>query len=250
MRAARMNSPGDLSMRRPERTLVQRAAFIALVVLAVPLTGCSTPFGRYWSNRALDATDLVDLKYGRSQAIGIKAEVTSFLQAGLGGGSIDYTEWFGRTKVSYDQGFFLHMVAFGGDGVYHFDATSLCLLGVNLVAFRDPEEVPEPMPRFRVGAEVLLPFVVGGAYLNFGELVDLFAGFFGADIMGDDGSPEAPADEEAGQNSIGNVGSRGNLGPPSSAPPSSMEIPESREIAPRRHGEEALPQRRLSPCPQ
>ncbi len=44
--------------------------------------------------------------------------------------------------------------------------------------------------RFRLGGEIILPYLWGGLYLNLGELADFVCGLTTLDIAGDDGMPK------------------------------------------------------------
>lgn len=94
--------------------------------------------------------------------------------------------------MSYDQSF-LHCALGGFDGSQEVsdegnDATDWysVVLPINLSAI-DHQAIPSRLQRWRVGGEIILPFAMGGLYLNFGELADFFTGLAQLDIAGDDG---------------------------------------------------------------
>lgn len=154
----------------------------SLLALALLLGGCAV--GYYVRDRVYDVPDVVDLKYGGgfdTMGLGLKLEVTGFFGTGLGyGGSDDVTEWRGRRK-DVDDMTFLHVLLLGRDGPTDRPANYFFLWNVFYYS---------PMSgQWRIGAEVLLPLVEVGAYVNIGEIVDLVGGLFGADPMGDDGLP-------------------------------------------------------------
>jgi hypothetical protein len=68
----------------------------------------------------------------------------------------------------------------GMGGRSHLDEVHL--LGVTVSQL----DRPATMDLARIGAEVLLPGVTGGLYLNLGQLADFFAGLLGFDPAGDD----------------------------------------------------------------
>jgi len=90
---------------------------------------------------------------------------------------------------------FLHLAASGADGFSgHGHLDEVHLLGVSISQLNRPSTFDVA----RVGAEILLPGVTAGLYLNLGQLCDLLAGIAGFDPAGDD-SPQhdVPPDGEA-----------------------------------------------------
>ncbi len=162
----------------------RRACLASLVGCC--LAGCAS-VGTYFRDRALDASDIIDLKGGvGGQGLGVKAEPLPFTGLGLGVAmSYRTTEWFGRSALRQDEAIFIHFVLFGLEAENRrrvFD--EVCVAGIQL---RDDWGYSLPIGEaFRVGGEALFPFVRGGIYLNFFELADFLAGWFGADLAGDD----------------------------------------------------------------
>ncbi len=171
-----------------------------ILPLLLLTSGC-----QYGRDRLYDITDVVDLKYGcgwNSIGIGLKAEVTDYVGAGAGLGRYEWVaESYGRLRVEAPSDF-LHFVFAGYDGeplIEHVPSgeremragSAFYALGINCC-----QELRPPMiDRFRIGAEVLFFNVLGGLYLNTGELVDFAAGIATFDIAGDDGLPlDTPID--------------------------------------------------------
>ena len=155
----------------------------ACCALLVLLSSCA-----YMRDRARDFTDLVDLKYACPdvRGIGIKAEATNYLGAGLGMGTEKRTtEWFGRRFEKSKGGFFMH-VLIGG-----FEEISSCPVSANptktFFGYQVPVERPQIVSQFRLGAEVVIPALHFGIYANLGEVADFFAGLFLLDPAEDDG---------------------------------------------------------------
>lgn len=177
---------------------------LAALVLALLGSGCAS-IDRYASDRLLDLTDVVDFKYGEAWGFGAKLEVTLYLGTGVGIGVVESSrEWYGRhaTDFTLDReggpgawldGTFAHFGIIGTDGGTPGDAAQSAIntvfLNVLLIGWSD--DAPPMIERWRVGAELLLPEVTGGLYLNFGELWDLLAGLGGGDPAQDDGVPKS-----------------------------------------------------------
>lgn len=178
-----------------------RSARLALLALLLP--ACAS--GERWArDRLLDVTDTVDFKYGRAWGLGLKLEATLYLGAGFGLGVVESSrEWYGRHKEDFAldrlggagawfEGLFAHAALLGVDGG---SATSAGQSAVNTVALNvlllwGDAQAPPRIDRWRFGAELLLPEVTGGLYLNLGQAWDLLAGIAGADPAGDDGVPK------------------------------------------------------------
>jgi hypothetical protein len=146
----------------------------------------------YLDRRFMDLTDVVDAKYGTGIGLGAKVEATMFLGAGLGFSSQSYTrEWFGRRSIEVHDGAFFHAILGGGDGLYVNAAPgqgSANGFGYDFVTLDGPAPGDPPwLDWWRFGAEVCLPGVNGGLYLNLGEVWDLLAGVVTLDPAGDDG---------------------------------------------------------------
>ena len=155
---------------------------LQLLALTALLGGCAV--GHYLRDRVYDVPDVVDLKYGGgldTLGLGLKLEVTEFFGVGLGyGGTDSITEWRGRRK-DVDDSDFLHALLMGRDGSADRPANYFFLW--NVFYYSSMRE------QWRVGAELMLPLVWGGVYLNIGETVALVGGLFGWDPADDDGLP-------------------------------------------------------------
>ena len=190
-------------MRRMPAT---RLRAVVLALLALP--GCAS-FERYARDRLLDVTDILDFKYGRAWGLGVKAEVTLYFGTGLGIGLVESTrEWYGRWPTDFTlnregdpldwlEGTFAYFGVIGTDGGTPGDVaqSGITTVGLNVLTISFDNNAPPLIDRWRVGAEVLLPVVTGGMYLNLGELWDFFAGVVGDDPAEDDGEAKAPRDE-------------------------------------------------------
>jgi hypothetical protein len=155
------------------------------------LPGCNSVAG-FFKNRALDATDIIDLKYGAGRGVGLgaKVEPLPFFGTGLGFRSPGpTTEWFGR-RAEQDDLYFAQFVLLGfeGAGRQPDDDVEVNFMTVQLHRFEDGHVHPERL--IRVGGEIAIPFVRGGLYLNILELFDFVAGWwFGIDLVGDNDRP-------------------------------------------------------------
>lgn len=172
---------------------------LVLALTAALLPGCGS-FGTYAKDRIMDLSDIVDVKYGGTLqdglpvGVGAKFEASSYVGGGLGLAAIPHSrEWYGRRSVVSYEGYFVHALILGWDGGQiplddGVDATDWyqVVLPVNLSAIDHPRS-PPMLQRWRFGGELIVPLVMGGLYLNFGELVDFFAGFGKVDLAGDDG---------------------------------------------------------------
>jgi len=185
-----------------------RAPTAVLLGLLLALTSC-----QYAKHRGLDATDIVDVKYGVALGLGAKAEATVYMGAGGGIGVLGYTrEWFGRRSYVAPGSGFVHLLVVGGDGGHPGKPWTGRLeehiLLANATAFGnhgfiediqveslepDSEQIQAPpmVTRWRFGGEVLLPGFGFGLYLNVGELVDFLLGLGTLDIAADDGVSKA-----------------------------------------------------------
>lgn len=214
----------------PSRALRAAARAGAALLLVLLCSGCAV--GRYVRDRALDVTDIIDIKYGTCIGVGAKAEITHFLGAGAGAAALGVQrEWYGRRSIK-SRGFaFAHAGAIGVDGGFGSpnpegwsdepaDVYFLLVNGTALADFlvapggdaridlidvtqtqrrrareaaADPDAPPAHPPtpplvdRWRIGAEVLIPAVNFGLYVNLGEVADLVLGLFTIDIADDDG---------------------------------------------------------------
>jgi hypothetical protein len=158
---------------------------VILIILALFFCSCATT---YWVDRAMDLTDIIDIKYGFCGGAGAKIEATDYLAAGLGLGVFGGTEFYGRRSIDF-SGYFFHFLLFGSDipegTFYAADNHNILFYHVNYYHVSG-DRVPI-FSRGRFGGEILLPVVTGGLYFNLGELIDFFAGFGGVDLAEDDG---------------------------------------------------------------
>ena len=162
--------------------------------------GCAS-VERYARDRLMDMTDIVDFKYGVAWGLGFKIELTLYFGTGLGIGLLDHTrEWYGRhgTDFTLDReggpldwldGTFVQVGVVGTDGGSPGNAaqSAITTLGFNVLLLSADNSAPPMIDRWRFGGEVVLPAVIGGMYLNLGELWDFFAGVAGHDPAEDDG---------------------------------------------------------------
>ena len=154
---------------------------LVLVLAAVLPAGCGAGM-TYLKDRALDVTDIVDAKVGGCLGLGVKAEVTDYLSAGLGlGETSSGYETFGRRVHPFDH-FFMYFAVLGYDG-HEEDLTAVEYFFYN--TYMGPR--PPMIHRFRLGAEALLPGFMLGLYVNPAEMLDLVLGLATVDIAGDDG---------------------------------------------------------------
>jgi hypothetical protein len=164
-----------------------------LLALALASTSCSA-VGGYAKDRILDLSDVIDFKYGISCGLGVKAEASLYAGLGLGLGHLDWTrEWYGRRSIDRNEGCFVHFIVGGWDGSQErFDQTRdatewyQIVLPLNLSALDHPWSPPF-IERWRFGGEIVLPVVMGGLYVNVGEIVDFVVGFTTIDLPDDDG---------------------------------------------------------------
>jgi len=176
-----------------------RAASAALLA-ALLLPACAS--GERWArDRLLDLTDTVDFKYGRAWGFGVKLEATLYLGAGVGLGAVESSrEWFGRRAEDFVldrqggpgawfEGLFAHAALVGVDGGSATSAgqSAINTVLLNVLLLSADADAPPLIDRWRFGAELLLPEVTGGVYLNLGECWDWLAGLAGADPARDDG---------------------------------------------------------------
>lgn len=175
--------------------MVQGIRPLAIVIaISHSLMGCSS-VATYFKHRALDLTDVIDLKYGGgwgNWGLGAKVEIFSYLGTGLGyGNERPVIEWYGRRAARYPTGF-LHLLFLGAETPtgHMVPKTYGCSSAWFVQAQGFPEE------RFwshalRTGPEILLPFVRFGIYFNAFEFLDFFTGLVGYDLAGDDGLSKA-----------------------------------------------------------
>jgi hypothetical protein len=187
-------------MPRAEASRRVRAAGRGALALLALLPACAG-FERYMRDRLMDVTDVVDFKYGRAYGLGIKVEMTLYVGSGLGiGEQLSTREWFGRHgqdfliddesgPMSWIDGAFVHLgiIGFDGGSPSSTAQSAVNTAGINVLMFWAGASAPPLIDRWRFGGELLLPGVIGGMYLNLGELWDWFAGVFGGDPAEDDG---------------------------------------------------------------
>jgi hypothetical protein len=170
------------------------------LLLAALLPACAS-VERFARDRLLDLTDVIDFKYGDAWGFGVKAEITLYLGTGIGLGVVESSrEWYGRHATDFEldrqaarswfEGTFAHAGIIGTDGGTPGDAAQSAFNTVflNVLLLSRSSTAPPMIERWRVGAEVLLPKVTGGLYLNLGELWDFAAGLGGGDPAEDDGT--------------------------------------------------------------
>lgn len=183
-------------VRMPAAT-IRRGACLALVLFA---SACAS-VERYARDRLMDVTDIVDFKYGDAWGFGFKIELTLYLGTGLGLGELEHTrEWYGRHATDFTlnkqggpldwlDGTFAQAGIIGTDGGAPGNAaqSAITTVGFNVLLLSAGNSAPPLIDRWRFGGEMVLPWVMGGAYLNLGELWDFVAGVFGGDPAEDDG---------------------------------------------------------------
>lgn len=201
--AARRVWPGA---RGPQRAAgrgapVRLRRILPAALLSLLLPACAS-VDRWMGDRLLDVTDVVDLKHGRAWGLGVKLEATLYLGAGFGIGFVESSrEWFGRRAQEFTldkqggpgawfEGLFAHAALLGADGGSASSAgqSAVNAIFLNVLMLAGDAQAPPLIDRWRFGAELLLPEVTFGAYLNLGELWDLLAGLAGEDPAGDDGT--------------------------------------------------------------
>ena len=178
-----------------------RFALVGAVIFSAVLGGC-TPLGRYARDRAMDLTDVIDIKYGTALGVGVKLQATGWYRLGLGLAETPYVrEWFGRMSYEHGEagtpsdGFFMYFLLGGAESPSvvgeWLHGASMNFFGFEAATITaDDWGWPGPLQRWRFGGEVLL---LGrfGVYLNLGELADFLLGFGGMDIAHDDGVPKS-----------------------------------------------------------
>ena len=165
---------------------------VLAVLIAASAGACSST--GYAHDRLLDLSDVVDIEYGTGMGLGVLAQATLYLQAGLGF-SETWTarEWYGRRSASMNGGTFVGLLAFSSTGHDIHGSppmSSMAVLCVNVLAVIDDDRAPQVIDRFRFGGLVYLPGGHGGLFVNVGEIVDLIVGLVGFDPAGDDGLPK------------------------------------------------------------
>ena len=171
-----------------ETFLHRRLAPLALIVLvAVLFSSCSSAL-TYMGDRALDLTDIVDLKYSGAIALGARVEATIHFAPGLGLGGVGRaTEYFGRRDDDDRGGSFLFLLVWG---VENFNLLHTNQTRQNFLGFGAAEDYPPVISQFRFGGEIYIPGLNFGLYLNAGEVIDLILGFATIDLADDDGLPK------------------------------------------------------------
>jgi hypothetical protein len=121
--------------------------------------------------------------------VGVKVEVTDYVGTGVGLGlTTEGSEWYGRRVLRQPHFLFLHAGLIGVDDSPMDNADQFC--SVCYLGYNDRKYRPPLIDRFRVGAQAFVPLVHLGLYVNFGELVDFFAGIAGLDPAEDDEIPK------------------------------------------------------------
>jgi hypothetical protein len=168
---------------------------ILLWILAiVALPSCT-----YARDRALDFTDIVDVKYGTGgHGFGIKVRASEILGTGVGVGEWkNIVEFVGR-RANRDFSKFFAIGVFGLDYSNRMEE-------YYFTVFRIPRYSRNtPVTALRFGGELMLPFVRGGLFLSVGEILDFVLGFTTLDIANDDGlASGAPLDATPESHPIG-----------------------------------------------
>jgi len=168
-----------------------RLPLVALLVVGLLATGCAAPGDNYFSDRGRDLTDIVDVKWSGSwdsYGLGVKAEATNYLGAGVGyGAANDLDEKYGRRWDHSDRSVFVHMLAWGYDGPANDPGASRSnneyyVLGIN----GWQERRPAMFQRWRVGGEIIFMPLNLGLYLNLAEVGDFLTGIVTYDWAEDD----------------------------------------------------------------
>ncbi len=170
-----------------------------VIGLLISLPACSSA-GRYLRARGRDLADLVNFKRpdferetnsrGPGHGFGVRVTATEFLAPTLGGGGeYPQRETYGRRRLVHRDTYMgCLLVDFlfrtGDEGLfYEPHLLGLPLSKESLALWRGP---PPFRQRFRVGADVLLPFSSWGLYMNPLEFIDLIGGLAGLDPADDD----------------------------------------------------------------
>jgi len=166
----------------------RRLAVVCFALCLVILFPSCCSLLTYAGDRALDLTDIVDLKYccPGVLAIGARAEATVHFAPALGFGGIDWaTEYFGRRDDDDHGGAFLFLLIWGVEN-FNIDNQGV----QNVLGFGAAEDYPPVISQFRFGGEIYIPGLNFGLYLNAGEVIDLILGFATIDLADDDGLPK------------------------------------------------------------
>lgn len=161
---------------------------LLLLAFAATLALPSCTVGRYAQNRGCDLLDCFDFKVGYGGlGLGAKVQASEYLKTGFGFGEVYETvEFYGRHKDRYSMMFYHGLIA-------GFDGPEMPGYGVDadwdLFFVGNPPAGVTPLDRARFGAEVVLPGVNFGVFLNLGQIADFLAGFAGLDLADDDGLP-------------------------------------------------------------
>jgi len=184
------------------------------LLLAAALAGAGCTTSSAWgTDRLLDLTDVVDVRYGTGVGLGVQLDATMLFGTGLGWSTVDWTRvWFGRHAVDTSQTEFFGIVlssALGGlicgppdpaHGWYDMLFVNISMLGALDRGSDDHwflhDDGPPFIDQLRFGGTVFLPGVHGGLYLNVGEAFDFVLGIFFLDPAGDDGVPKLPGRAE------------------------------------------------------
>lgn len=160
--------------------------FVVLVCALFLLSGCSV--GRYAQNRGCDLLDIFDFKAGYGGlGLGAKVQASEYVKTGFGFGEIYETvEFYGRRKDRFPMMFYHGLIA-------GFDGPEMPGAGIeadwDLFLVGNPPADVAPLDRARFGAEIVLPGVNFGFFLNLGQMLDFVAGFAGFDLADDDTTP-------------------------------------------------------------
>ncbi len=154
---------------------IRLALLMSVACICFSLNGGCT----YFENRLKDFYDIVDIKIGIGIGLGCKVQVTDYFTPALQiSGSYFGFEKHGRRMDRPSDSY--HFLIFGLDSDFNG-----YLLGCMIGPSQSWKDIP-PKDRMRIGAEVSIPGITVGIYLNLYHLLDFILGFFGIDINEDD----------------------------------------------------------------
>ena len=185
-----------------------RLAAAALLLAAALTSGGCTASSAWGTDRLLDLTDIVDVRYGTGLGLGVQADAMLLLGTGVGWSDVSYSRaWYGRHAVDIKHRTFLGAVLYSALGDYEYPgdaARTWCNIVLLNIASVGParasgdedwflrDDGPPIMTRLRPGVTLFLPGVHGGLYVNVGEALDFVLGIFFLDPCTDDGQPKLP----------------------------------------------------------
>jgi hypothetical protein len=193
-----------------------RHRLIGPVLLLLLLCASCAPLATYGKDRVRDLSDVVDVRYGTGFGLGASVQFLECIGTGLGC-SVEWyqRQWYGRKSIESRDGLFADalIIGFDGDHVRRVDPGEGVIGGDTLTGprsillyrqsgghadevrgteewFTQPGGKLPGMSTGRIGGAVFLPGVLGGLYLNLGEVLDFFGGLATFDLMNDDGQPK------------------------------------------------------------